>query len=168
MRIRRATTEEAGAIAAVHIASWRAAYRGHMPDAVLDPLDLEQRTGQWREILTSPGVESWVADAPPVVGFCTLHLESQAIGALPPAEITGLYLHPDHWRRGAGRKLTRAAVARAGEAGCGRVVLWVLLENRSARLFYEALGFRRDGEERTDTALAGRPLRLVRYALELE
>ena len=51
MEVRWATADDAAAIAAVHIASWRAAYRGLLPDAVLDSLSLEARTDHWREWL---------------------------------------------------------------------------------------------------------------------
>jgi hypothetical protein len=37
--VRRATLDDAPAIARVHVAAWQRAYRGQMPDAVLDGLD---------------------------------------------------------------------------------------------------------------------------------
>ena len=39
------------AIAAVHVGSWQAAYRGQVPDDFLDSLSVERRTAVWREIL---------------------------------------------------------------------------------------------------------------------
>jgi len=41
--IRPATPEDARAIAEVHVASWRYAYRGLLPDDVLDRLSVEER-----------------------------------------------------------------------------------------------------------------------------
>jgi RimJ/RimL family protein N-acetyltransferase len=42
--VRRATTADAEEIARVNVASWRAAYRGLVPDAVLDRMDPAGRT----------------------------------------------------------------------------------------------------------------------------
>ena len=39
--VRRATPEDARAISEVQIAGWRHAYRGIVPDAMLDELDVE-------------------------------------------------------------------------------------------------------------------------------
>lgn len=47
--------DDARAIAAVHIASWRAAYRGLLPDAALDALTLDGREGDWRRWLAPGG-----------------------------------------------------------------------------------------------------------------
>ncbi|MEU6929538.1 hypothetical protein AB0A05_10295 [Streptomyces sp. NPDC046374] len=44
MPIREAAPSDAAAVAAVHIRSWRAAYRGLVPDAYLDSLDVGERT----------------------------------------------------------------------------------------------------------------------------
>ena len=41
--IRRATVDDADAIATVHIASWRGAYAGIVPDAFLASLDVAAR-----------------------------------------------------------------------------------------------------------------------------
>jgi len=164
MRIRRASIDDAPEIAAVHIASWRAIYRGHMPDSVLDALDIERRTIQWRERLALPYVDCTVAEEPPVVGFCSLAPCRDPDSAPSMGEITAIYLCPTHWRRGLGRDLVAAALARSRERGYRTLSLWVLRENQRARSFYEAVGFLLDGGERTDTCLIGEPLHEVRFA----
>ncbi len=163
MRIRTASIEDAKAIAGVHIASWRAIYHGHFPDSVLEALDLEQRTGQWRHVLSLPDVECIVAESPPIIGFSTLAPGRDPDLGQNAGEITAIYLHPDHWRLGIGRKLLAAAAVHAQERGYQALSLWVLRENQRARSFYEALGFSRDGKERTDTRLIGVPLYELRY-----
>jgi len=50
MPIRRATVDDVRAIAEVHVASWRAAYRGQLPDDVLAGLSVERRADMWRGI----------------------------------------------------------------------------------------------------------------------
>ncbi|MEZ4734028.1 MAG: hypothetical protein R3E79_43600 [Caldilineaceae bacterium] len=54
MTVRAAKPADAPAIADVHIVSWQVAYRGLLPDTLLDTLSLEQRTQEWREILALP------------------------------------------------------------------------------------------------------------------
>jgi GNAT superfamily N-acetyltransferase len=49
--IRRATPGDVIAVATVHVRSWQAAYRGLMPDEVLDGLSVERRAGMWRSVL---------------------------------------------------------------------------------------------------------------------
>ncbi len=65
--VRQAVIADANVVAAVHIKSWQTAYRGQLPDDVLDNLsgELERRTEFWREhISTAPSGkhEIWVAD----------------------------------------------------------------------------------------------------------
>ena len=45
--LRDATPDDAHAIATVHVASWQVAYRGFMPDAVLDGLSVDDRARKW-------------------------------------------------------------------------------------------------------------------------
>lgn len=55
MPIRDATLDDAPAVAALHIASWRAAYRAELPAAFLATQDLAERTAVWRERLANGG-----------------------------------------------------------------------------------------------------------------
>ena len=48
VRLRRATVDDAPAIAGVHVRTWQAAYRGLMPQALLDSLTFERRRGWWK------------------------------------------------------------------------------------------------------------------------
>jgi hypothetical protein len=52
--LRDATVADARSIAEVVVAAWRWAYRGLMPDAVLDGLSIDEREAMWREGLTDP------------------------------------------------------------------------------------------------------------------
>ena len=106
MELRAATIADARSIAAVHIASWRAIYEGHMPDDVLKGLDLEQRATGWHERLALPSIDCIVAEAPPVIGFCNVCASRDPDCEAATGEITALYLDPQHWRRGVGRPAT--------------------------------------------------------------
>ena len=43
VRVQRATLDDVPDVARIHVRSWQRAYRGQMPDSVLDSLDVEQR-----------------------------------------------------------------------------------------------------------------------------
>ena len=73
MCVREARLEDASEIARVHIQSWRAAYRGLIPDSILEDLDLQERTQLWRKNLSRPNLWIFVAvQQESVVGFCSL------------------------------------------------------------------------------------------------
>jgi hypothetical protein len=48
IQLRRATPEDAAALAAVEARCWRAAYRGLMPEAYLTGLSEADKTDAWR------------------------------------------------------------------------------------------------------------------------
>ena len=54
-RIRTATPEDARAIAEVHVASWRAAYRGVLPDTYLDRLSVDENKTFQPEVIFEGG-----------------------------------------------------------------------------------------------------------------
>ena len=152
MSLRLATPADAAAIARVHVRAWRAAYRGIVPDAVLDALSEQEREALWREILAN-AAESFtlVADEPGqgVIGFCS--------GLPDTREIAALYVDPDHWRRGIGGALLAATLERLP----GDVALWVLERNAPARAFYAEHGFVPDGARATHERSGEEEIRLV-------
>ena len=152
MRIRVATAADAAEIARVQVAAWQVAYRGLIPDAILDTLDPQQRASRWQEILTQPGGITFVVEAESrIVGFSNL-VPSRDSQADPKAiaEIAAIYVHPGHWREGIGRELCHRSLQEASKRGLSSVTLWVLNTNLSAIKFYEALGFVSDGETKTE------------------
>lgn len=54
IEIRAAEVSDAGAIAAVHVASWQVAYRGLLPESVLTGLSVAGREQMWSAILAPP------------------------------------------------------------------------------------------------------------------
>jgi GNAT superfamily N-acetyltransferase len=73
-----------------------------------------------------------------------------------------IYLDPAVWRRGHGRELMSWAKDLARARGWARMTLWVLRDNAPARRFYEAEGFRADGQAR-DKAIGGAAIAELRY-----
>jgi GNAT superfamily N-acetyltransferase len=149
LSVRWATPDDARPIAAVHIASWRAAYRGLFPDRVLDGLSLDARERDWREWLDEGGARAFTLVAERdrrIVAFCTIEMPARAedepgdVAAIP-----ALYAHPDAFGTGVGGALMDAAIDVMRDAGSCEAVLWMLEGNRRAAAFYERQGWRRDG-----------------------
>ncbi len=70
-------------------------------------------------------------------------------------ELDGLFVEPDHWKRGVGAALVEAAAHEARIQGLSLTVT----ANPAARLFYEKCGFAVEGERET---LFGPALRMSR------
>ena len=168
MRIRLATIDDAPVLARVHVDSWRSAYRGLVPDSYLDALDYDRRTEDFRKWLGGGEAETYVVEQNgEIAGLLTLGAARKSDAeAEPIGEIWGIYVRPEHWRKGLGSALCRHAETRLRDRGCRRVALSVFAQNQRARRFYEAMGFRTDGASRT--ANFGVPLEVVRYRKELQ
>ncbi|MGZ5305472.1 MAG: N-acetyltransferase family protein [Actinomycetota bacterium] len=167
--IREATPADAHAIAEVHVASWRWAYREDLPAEFLDGLSVDDRERQWNEWLPSdqPGAGALVAEERErVVGFCSFGPSRDDDVTERTAEILTIYLSPEAAGRGIGRDLFASAVGRLRASGYDRAMLWVMASNDRSRRFYERAGWSWDGttsEHRFDCA----NVPIVRYAAEL-
>ena len=136
--VRPAREDDAGAIAGVHVETWRAAYAGLLPQEVLDGLSRRRQTRRWRRAIRDPEAELgqvFVAEDGGIAGFGSASREA--------GEITTLYVRPGAQRRGVGRML----FSRMAEFLEGPVSLWVLDGNPAAG-FYVRLGGR-PGEKAT-------------------
>jgi GNAT superfamily N-acetyltransferase len=140
--IRPATPADAPAIARVRIDGWRTAYRGLVPDAYLDAMDIDASVALWQRILTAaPNATSvFVADdGGDVVGFAAGNmLEEPRHDA--DAELSGAYVRRDHQRAGIGRRLVCAVARAQRDHGASGLIVWTLAGNKAARAFFETLG----------------------------
>lgn len=140
--VRPAVPADATAIAQLRIDAWRATYRGMMPDAYLDAMNLSDSAAFWERILGSgsPVASVYVAtDAGRMIGFAAANRRD------PPklgfdAELSAIYLAADRMRQGIGRRLVAAVAAAQRERGATGMLTWVIAKNQGARAFYEHLG----------------------------
>ena len=169
MCVRDAQLQDAPEIARVHILSWRAAYRGLIPDSILEDLDIQERTLRWNKLLSRPDEWIFVAvDQESLVGFCSLAPARD--GEEDPkvvAEIVAIYVDPEKWGQGFGKALSEAVLQRARKGGFQELILWVLRENHRARDFYDRLGFHVDGAGDAKGFAPGLVIPQVRYRLQL-
>ncbi len=169
--IRQAEVADGPRIAQIHIAAWKAAYEGLLPDDYLSGLDgeLEQRAAQWEDWLSSHSERRLILVAEEegeLVGF--VHAGpagDKDIAGKESAEVYALYLDPGYSGRGWGSRLMSAIHAQLQSAGFVDGALWVMTDNQSAREFYEHLGWGTDGSEKDECM--GVPIPAVRYRIEL-
>ena len=77
-----------------------------------------------------------------IVGFATIVAHDGN-----DAELEGLFVEPSEWRKGVGSALVRAIEREAAAWGASRIHV---LANEHAQAFYEAVGFNKIGEKRTE------------------
>jgi ribosomal protein S18 acetylase RimI-like enzyme len=171
--VRRAQLDDCAAIAAVQVAGWRAAYRGLIPDAYLDGLEVDEQARKWAGILTDPApgrrpagrllvsedaedaggtIRGFVAFGPPL---------GSEQARLTEGQLYAIYADPQRWGLGVGHALIEAATVGLRGMGARTAHLWVLKGNERAEHFYLRHGWVLDGGRR-DEEFGGVVVQLVR------
>jgi ribosomal protein S18 acetylase RimI-like enzyme len=143
MIIRQALITDAASIAVVQVETWRAAYAGIVSHAYLTALDPEQSAQDWRERITEPHTDTFVASSSTgLYGFInsgqirdTCMITDMGFDA----EIHTLYVAPRSQSVGVGKALIHEAARHLQERGLIKPVVWALSENPCTK-FYERLG----------------------------
>jgi ribosomal protein S18 acetylase RimI-like enzyme len=167
--IRDATADDADAIGRVHAAAWQWAYRGLMPDELLDSIDPARRALGWTSILADHAApDPIVAELDgSIVGFAHASASRDEDADDEVGEVTCLYLDEACIGTGIGWALWQAACVQLQVAGHRTVTLWVLDTNIRGRGFYERVGMRPDGATKREER-RGMSLDEVRYRGELD
>jgi GNAT superfamily N-acetyltransferase len=142
MIIRPATPADAHTIATVRITSWRATYRGVVPDSYLDAMTPAESQDNWRAVAAGEvaGAELLVCDIDgAVVGFA-------AYGAARPpdfgygGELYATYYLPEAMGKGYGTAMVAAVARGLARLGHADMILWVMEANARGRRFYAGTG----------------------------
>ncbi|QDG50743.1 GNAT family N-acetyltransferase [Persicimonas caeni] len=169
--LRQADVDDARGIARVHVAAWRAAYRGQLPDDLLDNLSVDARTARWKKLLSDPsgGTRAFVAvDDGEVCGFVAFGRSRDAdVDTRSVGEVFAIYVHPYAWRHGIGRALLTIATNELEREGFDEATLWVLETNEPAKRFYESQGWEDDGGRKVDER-PNATFREMRYRVALD
>lgn len=140
--LRPARPEDAPEVAGVHVRSWQVAYRGLLPDEYLDGLRPEDRSANYTFGASDPILPSTMVatDEDVIRGFVTTGTcrDADVPGA---GEVLALYVDPDAWGLGIGRRLMTEARAQLSRGDFTAAVLWVLVGNDRAQRFYRADGW---------------------------
>lgn len=140
--LRRAKPGDAPAIAQVRVDSWRSTYRGMIPDAYLDGMQVEASTALWDRVLNAGANTTCVfvaAHDGNVVGFSCGNLLREPKHGLD-AELAAVYLRREFQRAGLGRQLVGAVADAQRTLGATGLITWVIAGNKPAREFYGRLG----------------------------
>jgi ribosomal protein S18 acetylase RimI-like enzyme len=148
VHIRRGTPKDAAAIGRVHVETWRSAYAGLLPDAMLARMSDVRQTAWWSRALGDPAEQRgiFVADDEEmgVVGFGSCGAVREIPEGLDGTEqrvgeVFTLYVESDFQDQGLGRRLLDAMFRQLHADGFDTAILWMLAANPT-RFFYEGLG----------------------------
>jgi GNAT superfamily N-acetyltransferase len=159
--IRPASQNDAQSIARLHIRAWRTAYQELVSTEFLDNLTLSDHATTWERTLASGECQTLVCHKDESVSGWICYGPGRDPGATAQAEIYALYVDPDHWRTGIGRRLVQEAESTLRRE-YQQLYLWVLTRNQRARTFYENLDYR-NAMVTKHISWAGSILEEVRY-----
>lgn len=157
--------DEAEALARLHIACWREAYAGIVPDEALAAADLGERTQRWRKSIADPATFVLAAfDGETPLGFILARPNDDP--AIPGADgqVAALYVLESHHRLKLGSRLIAAAARWWLTRGGTALGLGVLAENARAVAFYKRVGGR--AVKRGTYNWAGHPLSDVIFVFD--
>jgi L-amino acid N-acyltransferase YncA len=139
MIIRPARPQDARAIAQVRIASWRATYRGVVPDSHLDAMTPADSEENWRAAAAGevPGAELLVCEVDgAVVGFAAYGAAREPSHG-HTGELYATYYRPEAMGKGYGSAMLREVIRSLIRLGHADMIVWVMEANARGRNFYE-------------------------------
>lgn len=157
--VRDARPSDAGDLARIQVARWRAGYAGLVPAEVLAELTSAEAEQRWREhwesslasppslrhrVMVAVGVAAGGARV--VAGFASFGPTTDADRwPATDGELYELCVVAGQTDQGHGSRLLNAAAATMAEDGFGTVCAWVLEADAGAREFLESSGWAPDG-----------------------
>jgi ribosomal protein S18 acetylase RimI-like enzyme len=144
---------DARRLAEIHIAAWRATYRGVMSDEYLDDMSVERATSSWARNIATPSDGAnhlTVVRGDDPVGFAIFG-PATGNGAAGTGQVYAINLHPDWWAQGIGSTLLTAVEQNLVQFGYSQAFLWVEKGNKRAISFYNKRGWLDDGGTLEDT-----------------
>lgn len=137
LRLRSARAADAAAIAALHVASWRDAYRGILDPAFLAGPVEQALEEHWQAALATRRrhvVVMLATAGREVAGFVAAMREGAR------CHVDNLHVRPGMRGAGIGRALLGFAAKRLADQGAESADLWVFAGNAGAIRFYTGLG----------------------------
>jgi ribosomal protein S18 acetylase RimI-like enzyme len=162
-----AGAEDAGAIARLHIESWRATYANELSPAFLAGRDPEAHAQSWRREMDSGVLLLLARHEDGITGFVACGPARGDAAGPREWEIYNLHVAPQRKGQGLGSRLFDEAARRGAGQGARDLILWVVETNRPARSFYERKGMRCDGGRQEHSVGPAESLIQVRYRMSL-
>lgn len=162
VRIRKAKVNDSYKIAEIIIECWNKAYKDIVPEEILRKMDIREREKHIRNYMEG----TYVLEVNKricgfiIIGYFRDSKESHDLG-----EIWGLYISPEDWKKGYGKRLVIYGEKLLKNRGCKKALLWVLKENHSSRSFYENQGYKTGGRIKAIEDLGN--TKVIRYYKDL-
>lgn len=163
--VRDATTHDAAAIADVHAAAWRVAYRDLFEPDFLATV-IERAQAKWTKVLAEPDFAAGtvlVAERGPRIAAFAQLVPAQRTREF---EISAFYAHPSAWGSGVAHTLIDGVWASLTEVA-DRASFWTLSGFNRARRFYLRCGFAETGNTREIDYGDRRPVLELEYARDV-
>jgi RimJ/RimL family protein N-acetyltransferase len=162
----RAKKDNAIDMGFVHSHSWQKAYRGIIPDEIVDSFTPEKKSRNLLTLFLHVPEEYYLfrVDGHPA-GIASLNKSHEENAPDYIGEIYSIYFHPDFWGTSATHKGLQFCVERLKSLGYTQVTIWVLKDNLRARSFYEKNDFFFDGLEQEINI--GKPFVEIRYSKKI-
>lgn len=134
--IRKARLTDAKSIAMMHASSFIASLKLIVSDNDLASIDSEGFCERWAVRIVDQTQSVYIAkDKNKIVGVIDFMLQTNQM-----AEIMLLYVHPNYWRKGIGKRLMRYTMRLLSKQKISKIKIWALKKNSKARAFYESQG----------------------------
>ena len=159
--IRHGRPSDAEAVARLHQRAWLRAYSDFIDPERILAWDMGERTGRWRERLTSSPVRTCVFEIEArIVGFASFGPHEEEDLGSDVACLWALYVEPAAQGAGVGSELLAHAESALSSEGYASVMLWVFTANEHGRRFYSARGWvYEEGSEDADADWAAPAVR---------
>lgn len=144
IQIRQAVPTDAVAIEQLHVATYKASYRGYLPDNFLDTLQvLPEKVSQIENAIIRHQKFTIAVEDEKIVAFAS-------VGNLNDLEfeIISLYTAPNRQNQGIGSLLINDICQRKKAAGFGKCIVWTIKDGPSIG-FYAKMGFISTSQEKT-------------------
>lgn len=157
--VRAARASDAPGLAQVQVASWRSAFAGLVPDAVMEELTSEEAAGKfaqrWREAISAPPtskhrVHVAVAEpgSPDLLGFAAAGpATDEDLWPATDGELYELHVVPSAAADGHDGRLLHAVADTFAEDGFRTGYTWALAGDEARIGFLEAAGWAPDGSQ---------------------
>ena len=155
--VRAARAEDVSGLARVQVASWRSAFAGLVPDAVIAELTSEEAVGQfaerWREAISAPPTSKHRVHVavekpgePEILGFAAAGpATDEDLWPGTDGELYELHVMPSVAAEGHDQRLLHAVADTFAEDGFSTGYTWALAGDEARVEFLEAAGWAPDG-----------------------
>lgn len=155
--VRAARAADASGLARVQVASWRSAFAGLVPDAVIAELTSEEAVGQfaerWREAISAPPTSKHRVHVavekpgePEILGFAAAGpATDEDLWPGTDGELYELHVLPSVAAEGHDQRLLHAVADTFAEDGFSTGYTWALAGDEARVEFLEAAGWAPDG-----------------------